>query len=239
MARPVSAELRRRGHWVRGLDVRIAEGVDEAVAGDIAEAETVQRAMRGVDAVVHLAAHPYQTGDFMDDLLGPNVVGLHRVLMAAADGYDAGGVRKLTLASTMQVVSGVPRDRVPRTSEMAAPTNHYALTKRWAEVYGEMVSRTRGLPVLAVRIGWLTRNSEEAAHLRERRAFAHFLSHDDAGRFFADAVEADATDWKGSVVYAVSRPPPGEPEAVDRDAARRLTGYEARDVFPQGLPFDV
>ncbi len=249
VGRPVCEELRGRGHWVRGLDLRGADHVDEMMLGDIADEGVAEGAMRGLGAVVHLAAYPHAEGDFMEDLLRPNVVGLHRLLTAAADSYEAGGVSRLVLASSMQVVSGVKRERGDEggggggvlSVEVAAPRNHYALTKRWAEVYGEMVSQTRGLPVLSVRIGWLTRDAGEAERLRAMGKFAYFLSHRDAGRFFSAAVEVEGTveEWKGGVVYGVSRPPGGVPPPVDMEAARRLIGYEAGDVFPEGLPFEV
>ena len=63
-----------------------------------------------------------------------------------------------------------------------------------------------------------------------------YLSANDAGRFFCCAVETDRLPKPGvEVVYAQSR---GEkPDGgLDREPARRLLGYEGKDVWPHGYP---
>lgn len=209
------------------------------VLGDIADADAVQRAAAGAAAVVHLAAHP-DDAPFLETLLAPNVVGLFNVMDAAR----RAGASRVVLASSMQVVSGLRRRGLgrPLTADDAAPTNHYALTKVWAERMGEMYARVYGLPVIAARIGWLPRSAAGADRLASHRGGPRaYLSHGDAGRFFADAVDAAFTGF--AVLYAVSRPPddpgggPGQP-AVDLDTARRMIGYEPRDVWPAGLAFE-
>ena len=60
VGRPLCEELGRRGHVVRALDVAPTPDVADAVVADVADAAAVQAAMRGVDAVVHLAAQPHE-----------------------------------------------------------------------------------------------------------------------------------------------------------------------------------
>ena len=74
-------ELARRGHVVRGLDLAATPAVADAVVADIADAAAVREAVRGMDAVVHLAAQPHDVP--FPELVGPNVVGLYNVLDAA------------------------------------------------------------------------------------------------------------------------------------------------------------
>ena len=126
VGRPVCAELARRGHRVHGIDRRPTEWLEDAVVADITDGEAVRAAARGMDAVVHLAAHPDDAP--FATLVGPNVTGLHTVMDAAL----AEGVRRVVLASTLQVVwSRQDRSRPARVDE-ACPSNHYALTKLWA-----------------------------------------------------------------------------------------------------------
>lgn len=56
--RPLCKELRRRGHVVRVFERVPTPDVADASAADVADAAAVHAAMRGIDALVHLAAQP-------------------------------------------------------------------------------------------------------------------------------------------------------------------------------------
>ncbi len=145
IGQPVCNELERRGHRVRGFDRSPPPAIGDFVLGDIEEHEAVDAACEGVDTLIHLAANPDDAP--FETLLGPNVRGLFNVLDVAR----ARKLRRVILASSVQVV-GVGRNEA--TAERL-PTNHYALTKLWAEQMGEMYSRVYGLSVIAARIGWM------------------------------------------------------------------------------------
>jgi uronate dehydrogenase len=198
------------------------------VVGDIADHRAVHDAAEGMDAIVHLAATT-DDAPFLDKLLQPNVVGLFNVMDAAR----AGSARRVVLASSMQVLSGLRHEERIKTADDAAPTNHYALTKVWAEAMGEMYARCYGLSVIAARIGWMTRNKREAQKLDHHHAHDSYLSPRDTGRFFAAAVEAEVAGFH--ILYAVSRP--RDRVRVDLETAKRVIGYEPLDAFPEGLDF--
>ena len=82
IGRAVSAELVARGHRVRGFDRVPSPALREAVVGDVASPDDLDRALAGMDTAVHLAATPDEA-DFMTLLLPNNVVGLYRMLEAA------------------------------------------------------------------------------------------------------------------------------------------------------------
>lgn len=229
IGQPVCEELRRRGHWVRGLDRVLTPRCDECCVGDIAEAALVREAVAGCDAVIHLAAHP-NDADF-SVLLGPNVVGLYNVMNAARDA----ALRRVVLASSIQVV-GWTRDEVPLpvSVEVTRPGNHYALTKLWAEDMGRMYADRFEMSVLAVRIAWMVRNLDEARHMQKLGRFELYLSRSDAGRFFAHAVEAEFSGFE--LAYAVSVE---GARRYDMAPARRVLAFEARDRWPEGLGFEV
>jgi uronate dehydrogenase len=226
VGQPVVRELRARGHFVRALDRVAAPFADHALAGDIADAEVVFRAVHGIDAIVHLAANP-ENGDLIDDLLQPNIVGLWRLLEASR----AASVPKLILASSIQVTTGIKNKRL-LTGDDAAPINPYALTKRWAEIAGEMHARQHDAAVIMARIGWLPRTRERAEQMIDSDARDIYLSDADAGRFFACAVEADLSPGDYHVLYAIGRAP-AEPR-VDPAVAQRVIGYEPQHTFPAG-----
>jgi len=235
--------LRGRGHHVRGFDSRPMPTPDDSIVADLTDRPSVDRAMAGIDTLIHLAAYP-NPANFIDTLLAPNVIGLYHVVSAAV----AAGVRRIVLASSMQVVSGYRRQGIAVeasdliTTRVRAPTNDYALTKVWAEDLGEMVARVEGLEVIVGRIGFVPRTPREAQKIVDRPVWRGFyLSHDDAGRFFVRAVEAP---WPGEadavpfhVVYVMG-PPPEAGARHDRGPGEAL-GFFPRDVFPAGLPFEA
>lgn len=230
---PLAAHLVQRGHSVRGFARHVSPGLDDYVVGDLGDRDAVRRAVEGRDTVVHLGAYP-NPADFIDVLLQPNVVGLFHICEAAAEF----GVRRLVLASTVQVVTGHRfRDRPVRIEDGPAPVNHYALTKVWAEAAGEMYARVHRMSVISVRIGWLPRNTEDARRLA---ASAHgpdmFFSHEDSKRFHTLCVESPEPAPGTSVILNASSRPVGIGR-LDLEPARRVIGYVPQDTWPDGLPF--
>ncbi|TAK23357.1 MAG: NAD(P)-dependent oxidoreductase [Chloroflexota bacterium] len=232
---PLTRHLVERGHAARGFARRPTPELRDHVVGDLADRDAVRRATDGVDTVVHLGAYP-NSADFINALLGPNVVGLYHVCEAAVEF----GVKRLILASSVQVTTGhAQRERPVTVEDGPMPINHYALTKAWAELAGDMYARVHDLSVISVRIGWFPRNTEEARRLA-KSAFGPniFLSHRDANRFFACCVESPNPDAGSSVVLqAASRPV--TIGRMDIGPARDVIGYEPGDTWPEGLPFPI
>lgn len=232
---PLAAHLTARGHHVRGFARRPSPGLTDYVEGDLNDRDAVFAASEGVDTIVHLGAYP-NPADFMDVLLQPNVVGLYYILEAAV----AHGVKRVVLASTVQVISGHDfRDRPVHVNDGPAPTNHYALSKVWAEAAGEMYARVHGLSVISARIGWFPRNTGECIRLASMEGGADlFFSHNDANRFFERCVESETPAGGISVVlHAQSRPV--KVARMDVGEAKDVIGYEPHDTWPEGLPFPI
>jgi uronate dehydrogenase len=230
IGQPVCRELLARGHRVRGFDRLATPGVEDAIVADLHDRAAVRAAVQGVESIVHLAAEP-DDADFAL-LAPPNVLGLFHVLDAAR----LEGVPRVTLASSIQVL-GKWWDRGrsrPANAADANPSNHYALTKLWAEQMGQMYSRLYGMSVIAVRVAFMVRNLDEALRLRQKELFDVYLSRGDVGRFFALAVEAPAIDF--AVLYAAGA---GSERMFDLEPARRLLGYEPKDRWPAGLGFEL
>jgi len=229
VGRPLCEELARRGHAVRALDLAPTPDVADTIVADVANATAVHAAMRGVDAVVHLAAQPHERP--FPELIGPNVIGLYNVMDAAREQ----AVKRVVLASSMMVVAGAWTDPVrPAGVDERRPNNHYALTKVWAEEMGELYAHRFGMSALAVRLGWMVRTPDEARHMQELKIFDCYVSRADGARALAAAVEADVEAIRFEIVYAASR---GGERVFDMEPARRLLGFEAEQRWPEGLPF--
>jgi uronate dehydrogenase len=228
VGRPLCEELGRRGHVVRALDVAPIPEVADAMIADVADAAAVHAAMRGVDAVVHLAAQPHERP--FPELVGPNVIGLYNVM----DAVREHAVKRVVLASSMMVVWGGGAFGRPAGVGERRPNNHYALTKVWAEQMGELYARRFGMSILAVRLGWMVRTPDEARHMIQLGIFDCYVSRGDGARALAAAVEAEGISFE--IVYAASR---GGERVFDMEPARRLLGFEPQQRWPEGLPFPL
>ena len=223
----VCRELIGRGHTVRGFDLaRPREpmvGLDMQV-GDVADAEAVDSAMAGVDAVAHLAAFP-DDADFKSVLLPSNVVGVYHVLESARRLH----VQRVVLTSSCTTVQGHDwRHRTIRVDDSYAPNSHYAVTKIMAEGWARYYAQQLGMSVIVVRPGAFPRDENQWANYRaDKDAQRMYLSPRDAGCFYAQCVETP--DISFAVLFATSRP--NGPVAFDLEPARKLIGYEPQDTW--------
>jgi hypothetical protein len=167
----------------------------------------------------------------MTKLLPPNIVGVFNVIEAAREA----GVQRVILASSGQVVWWQRlHGPIPIGVEVQpTPRGWYAATKCFLEAAGRSLAEADGRCVLAARMGWCPRTAEQAAEMSAADwARDVYFSPGDAGRFFADAVQAPA--WPGyAVVYATSRPQTHT--IYDLEPTRALIGYEPRDHWPMGV----
>lgn len=252
VGKAVCAELMRCGHFVRGFDLipMPAEiALSESIIGSIQDRAAIDSAMQGINVVIHLAAQPDQ-GDFYTQIVPKNIIGVYNVFEAAR----AAGVRRVVLASTVQVISGIDWTKAPiKVEHGTAPTNTYALSKVFAEELGRMYARLYAMSVIAVRIGWFARSAESARHIGQGGQGVYF-SPGDAGRFFECCVRAEIApnlpavhQPKGQppegppppagdfhILFATSKPPGNPP--LDLETSRRVVGYVPQHTYPQGAP---
>lgn len=114
----VMAALRARGYEPRAFSRQLPPeraGAVERVHGDVRDREALRAAMRGCDAVVHVAAvYSYARAD-SDEMLATNVRGTRNVLDAAA----SEGIRRVVVTSSAATCGPVPgraadeRDQAP------------------------------------------------------------------------------------------------------------------------------
>lgn len=231
----VCVALQARGHTVRGADRRPTPNVTDVIEGDLADKETVYRAVEGMDTVIHLAAY-VDNGDLVETLLRPNVISPYYICEAAREF----GVQRLVLTSSVQVIEGFGSPgRSIGVDEGLRPRNLYALTKAWGELMGDMYARVHGMSVINVRVGWLPRSLQQAQAIATS-AYAQniYLSYADAQRFFERCVESEVpAPGEQIVLFAGSKT--AEIPHMDLEPARRLLGFEPQDRWPENMPFTV
>ena len=225
----VSVGLIARGHCVLGFD-RVSPpetiaGMDDFHQGDLTDRAALDKAVAGVDTIVHLAAHPNEHA-FLEVLLPNNIIGPYNVLEAAREA----GVGRVVLTSSIQVMMNHDwHDRTIGIDEMPRPISNYAVTKYMSEGWGWVYANRYKISTIVVRPGWVSPD-EVATEDREVDLTAAMLytSRADCTRFFIGCVETPDIDF--ALLYVTGRSPKHQP--FDLEPARKLLGYEPKDTWP-------
>ncbi|MBW3539551.1 MAG: NAD(P)-dependent oxidoreductase [Planctomycetes bacterium] len=141
-------------HDVRAADVVAAGGGNSRILRlDVTDPVQAAEAVRGVEAIVHLAIATGAEGEVEDEVLNQrrfdvNVRGTMNVLAAAA----REGVRRVVHTSSVMVAWGYPPGARIAGNAPPRPTGTYALTKQLAEAVCEYAARTWDLSIVCLRI---------------------------------------------------------------------------------------
>jgi len=149
-------ELVRRGERVRVVD-NLSTGKRQNIAhlssvefveGDLADLDVAQRAVNGIEYVLHQAAIPSVPRSVEDPITSnrANIEATLNILVAARDA----GVRRLVYAGSSSAYGDTPT--LPKVETMAtAPLSPYALQKLVGEQYCQMFTRLYGLETVTIR----------------------------------------------------------------------------------------
>jgi len=152
----LTEELVRRGHLVRVADSLVTgkrrnldhiSGV-EFLEGDLADLSFAERAVAGMDFVLHQAAIPSVPRSVKDPIAShrANSDATLNVLLAARDA----GVRRLVFAGSSSEYGNTPT--LPKREDMpSSPLSPYALQKVTGTTYCQMFYRLYGFEAVAIR----------------------------------------------------------------------------------------
>ncbi|MEC4020075.1 NAD-dependent epimerase/dehydratase family protein [Streptomyces sp. H27-D2] len=213
------------GYELRLLDMVAIEGEPDAIKADLADAEALREAVRGVDAIIHLAGISLESS--FDKLLRANIQGTYNLYEAAR----AEGVRRVVSASSNHVVGFTPRPigaggPTDPTIDAASlipigtprrPDTFYGLSKCFGEDLASLYWDLHGIETVSIRIGSCF---PEPATVR---MLSVWLSPADGARILHAALTAE--DVEHSVVYGSSA---NTRLWWDLSGARAL-GYEPQD----------
>jgi nucleoside-diphosphate-sugar epimerase len=167
-ARPGEAERRRKL-------MNFTQIPDQQLSmADLTDVTALQRAVTGMDVVIHLAAVRVGRQGW-DSLLHNNIIGTEKVFEASR----IAGVKRVVFASTNQTVFGY-RDTEPYAAmfagrfadlapdtvrpitptQPARPINQYAASKLFGESLAHVYAHAFGMSCIVVRIGWVTPNDQ-------------------------------------------------------------------------------
>jgi uronate dehydrogenase len=220
--------LQSYGFYIRGYDCQFDKISDEFVEGRIEDTESLRRAVKEVDGIIHLAAFSDE-GDFLSQILVPNIIGVYSLFEAIKDRK----IKKIILASSIQV-AGI--NNLKGCAESISPIGYYSLSKLWLEKAGEMNSRLHNLNIIAARLGWIIKNKVEFGEISKNVRWQKFyLSHADTRRFFLSCL---ASPFKGfHLINAVTNNT--EFHSINITKTKNLIGFQPEDPFPKGLIYEM
>lgn len=158
--------------------------------GDITDPTALDRACRGVGAIVHLAGIPTES-DF-DSLRQANIDGAYQVFEAARKA----GVRRVLYASSNHAVGCYRSGTLLAADAPPRPDSLYGVTKAFGEALGRYYADRHGIECASIRIGSCFDRPPTV------RALATWLSPGDAVRLVDALLRAPA--FGHAVVYGIS-----------------------------------
>jgi len=195
IGRALRAGLRGSYPLIRLADVAPmdAAGTGEDVCTtDIRDIAAVEKAMAGIDCVVHLAGASVESE--WEKVLPLNIEGCYNVFEAARRQH----VKRVVFASSNHAVGFHRRERFIDTSVVPRPDTRYGVSKVFGEAVGRLYADKYGLSVACLRIGTF-RNPDRPA---EARQLLTWISHRDMVQLVRRCI--DYPDYHFVTVYGVS-----------------------------------
>ena len=221
---------------IRWSDVRPPVNLaddEEFVAADLADMQSVERAVDGMRGIVHLGG--FSVEGPWDAILNSNIVGCYNLFEAARRSR----VERIVFASSNHVVGFYPRQRRIGVEQPVRPDTRYGLSKAFGEAVGALYAFKHGIRVTCIRIG----NVDDAPV--DRRRLSIWLKPEDLVQLiriglehpdiryeiFYGASDNDRGFWDNSAAFRYGYRPEGRSEE-HRDAA--LAGQAKLPADPIG-----
>ncbi|MEV3952405.1 NAD(P)-dependent oxidoreductase [Streptomyces halstedii] len=207
------------GYELRLFDVAPIEGEPDAVVADLRDRDAVREAVRGVDAIIHLAGISLEAP--FDTILRSNIEGTYNLYEAAREE----GVGRIVFASSNHAIGYTPRPRdgdplIP-VSTPHRPDTFYGLSKAFGEDLAQLYWDKHEVETVSVRIGSCFMEPTSV------RMLSVWMSPGDGARLFHAALTAERVAH--TVVYGSSA---NTRLWWDLTSARSL-GYEPQDDSEQ------
>ncbi|WP_328909493.1 NAD(P)-dependent oxidoreductase [Streptomyces sp. NBC_00234] len=203
------------GYELRLLDIAPVEGEPDAIVADLGDKDALREAVRGVDAIIHLAGISLEAS--FDKILRANIEGTYNLYEAAREE----GVRRMVFASSNHAIGYTPRplpgDPLIPVGVTRRPDTFYGLSKSFGEDLAQLYWDRHGMETVSVRIGSCFPEPTSV------RMLSVWMSPADAARLFHAALTAE--DVGHTVVYGSSD---NTRLWWDLSSARSL-GYEPQD----------
>ena len=182
------------GYDLRLFDVAPVEGEPDAITADLGDRAALREAMRGVDAVIHLAGISLEAS--FDKILRSNIEGTYNLYEAAREE----GVGRIVFASSNHAIGYTPRpldgDPLIPVDTPRRPDTLYGLSKAFGEDLAQFYWDKHGMETVSVRIGSCFTEPTSV------RMLSVWMSPGDGARLFHAALTAE--DVRHTVVHGSS-----------------------------------
>ncbi|MBY8342314.1 NAD(P)-dependent oxidoreductase [Streptomyces spinosirectus] len=187
------------GYELRLLDLRPIDGEPDAITADLADRDALREAVRGVDAIIHLAGISLEAP--FEKILAANIEGTYNLYEAAREE----GVGRVVFASSNHAVGFTPRPQGEPPFDKSAlipidtprrPDTFYGLSKSFGEDLAQLYWDKHGLETVSVRIGSCFPEPTSV------RMLSVWMSPADGARLFHAALTAENVGH--TVVYGSS-----------------------------------
>ncbi|MFF7575387.1 NAD(P)-dependent oxidoreductase [Streptomyces sp. NBC_01707] len=207
------------GYELRLFDATPIEGEPDAITADLGDKEALREAVRGVDAIIHLAGISLEAS--FDKILRANIEGTYNLYEAAREE----GVRRIVFASSNHAIGYTPRplpgDPLIPIDTPRRPDTFYGLSKSFGEDLAQLYWDKHAMETVSVRIGSCFMEPTSV------RMLSVWMSPGDGARLFHAALTADEVGH--TVIYGSSD---NTRLWWDLTTARSL-GYEPQDDSEQ------
>ncbi|MFH8759508.1 NAD-dependent epimerase/dehydratase family protein [Streptomyces atroolivaceus] len=207
------------GYDLRLFDVAPIEGEPDAITADLGDRAALREAVRGVDAVIHLAGISLEAS--FDKILRSNIEGTYNLYEAAREE----GVGRIVFASSNHAVGYTPRpldgDPLIPVETPRRPDTFYGLSKSFGEDLAQFYWDKHGVETVSVRIGSCFMEPTSV------RMLSVWMSPGDGARLFHAALTAE--DVRHTVVYGSS----GNTRLWWDLTTARALGYDPQDDSEQ------
>jgi uronate dehydrogenase len=170
-----------------------AEAGEEIFQTDIRDLAAVEKAMAGIDCVVHLAGRSTE-GDW-DTVLALNIEGCFNVFEAAR----RAGVKRVIFASSNHAIGFHRRERFLDNKVEVRPDSRYGVSKIFGEALGRLYADKHGMSVACLRIGTFRTPDRPI----DARGLLTWISHRDMTQLVRRCIHYP--DYHFIIVYGVSK----------------------------------
>ncbi|TDC79561.1 NAD-dependent epimerase/dehydratase family protein [Streptomyces hainanensis] len=182
------------GYRLRCLDLVPVPGVPDAIVADLGDRQALRDAVRGVDAVLHLAGISLEST--FEKILRANIEGTYNLYEAAREE----GVRRVVFASSNHAVGftpwPAPGERPVPVDTPRRPDTFYGLSKCFGEDLAQLYWDKHRIETVTVRIGSCFPEPTSV------RMLSVWLSPSDGARLFDAALSAPGVGH--TIVYGSS-----------------------------------
>jgi uronate dehydrogenase len=193
----------------------------DVVQFDLTQPRSVDQAVNGARAILHLAAEPRHEAT-MGELVGANIIGASTLF----DSARRVGCERIVFASSIHAVLGVSPDYQPHADEPPRPDCLYGATKVFGEALCSVYAHQHGMSCIAVRIGaFVPAAKVERWVVTDRNFLGMGITEDDLTQLLHLCLIAPKS-VRFAIINGVSD---NRYKSLEIESARALVGYHPRD----------